>query len=168
MTKPKSKPKAATRSTARKTSKPKSRTRSAPASSKTCSAARYQARPHHCDAADAGWRHDRRYHDRNRMAAAFGARLSCRRGSQEARAQPCFRANGQGPGLSHQGWQRFVCRCRTGPSRRPDAMQKKRRNGRASTKTSVEDEIAHLRGLDLKGLTRTLAERVSKSQPPLI
>ncbi len=31
-------------------------------------------------------------------------------------------------------------------------MQKKRRNGRASTKTSVEDEIAHLRGLDLGGL----------------
>jgi hypothetical protein len=31
-------------------------------------------------------------------------------------------------------------------------MQKKRRNGRASTKTSIEDEIAHLRGLDLKGL----------------
>ena len=31
-------------------------------------------------------------------------------------------------------------------------MQKKRRNGRASTKTSVEDEIAHLRGLDLAGL----------------
>jgi hypothetical protein len=31
-------------------------------------------------------------------------------------------------------------------------MQQKRRNGRVSTKTSVEDEIAHLRGLDLKGL----------------
>jgi hypothetical protein len=31
-------------------------------------------------------------------------------------------------------------------------MQKKRRNGRTSTKTSVEDEIAHLRGLDLSGL----------------
>jgi hypothetical protein len=31
-------------------------------------------------------------------------------------------------------------------------MQKKRRNGRASNKTSVEDEIAHLRGLDLGGL----------------
>jgi len=31
-------------------------------------------------------------------------------------------------------------------------MQKKRRNGRASTKTSVVDEIAHLRGLDLGGL----------------
>src|SRR5437763_9308447 len=38
------------------------------------------------------------------------------------------------------------------PSRRPDAMQKKRHNGRTSTKTSVEDEIAHLRGLDLGGL----------------
>jgi hypothetical protein len=31
-------------------------------------------------------------------------------------------------------------------------MQTKRRNGRASTKTSVEGEIAHLCGLDLKGL----------------
>jgi hypothetical protein len=31
-------------------------------------------------------------------------------------------------------------------------MQKSRRNGHASTKTSVEDEIAHLRGLDLRGL----------------
>ncbi len=31
-------------------------------------------------------------------------------------------------------------------------MQKKHRNGRTSTRTSVEDEIAHLRGLDLKGL----------------
>jgi hypothetical protein len=31
-------------------------------------------------------------------------------------------------------------------------MRKKRRNGRVTTETSVEDEIAHLRGLDLKGL----------------
>jgi Protein of unknown function (DUF2924) len=31
-------------------------------------------------------------------------------------------------------------------------MRKKRRNGRATAKTSVEDEIVHLRGLDLKGL----------------
>src|SRR5258708_15736882 len=31
-------------------------------------------------------------------------------------------------------------------------MLEKRRNGRASTKTAMADEIAHLRGLDLKGL----------------
>ena len=31
-------------------------------------------------------------------------------------------------------------------------MRRKRRNGRVTTKTSFEDEIAHLRGLDLKGL----------------
>src|SRR6201984_2181801 len=31
-------------------------------------------------------------------------------------------------------------------------MRKKRRNGRVTTETSIEDEIAHLRGLDLKGL----------------
>ena len=30
-------------------------------------------------------------------------------------------------------------------------MREKRRNGRPTTKKSVEDEIAHLRGLDLKG-----------------
>jgi hypothetical protein len=36
-------------------------------------------------------------------------------------------------------------------SRQPDAMRKKRRNGRV-TETSIEDEIAHLRGLDLQGL----------------
>src|SRR5260221_14172457 len=31
-------------------------------------------------------------------------------------------------------------------------MRDKRRKGRAATKTSVEDEIVHLRGLDLNGL----------------
>src|SRR5467141_4467367 len=31
-------------------------------------------------------------------------------------------------------------------------MRKKRRNGRVTTDTSVEDEVVHLRGLDLKGL----------------
>src|SRR5580704_5316993 len=41
---------------------------------------------------------------------------------------------------------------RTGPGRQPEAMQKKLRNGRALTKKPVEDEIAHLRGLDLGGL----------------
>jgi hypothetical protein len=31
-------------------------------------------------------------------------------------------------------------------------MQKQRRNGRAATQSSIEDEIAHLRGLSIKGL----------------
>ena len=44
-------------------------------------------------------------------------------------------------------------------------MQKKRRNGRASTKMSVEDEIAHLRGLDLGGL-RSRWHSVFQSQAP--
>jgi hypothetical protein len=44
-------------------------------------------------------------------------------------------------------------------------MQKKGRNGRASTKTSVEDEIAHLRGLDLKGL-RSRWHSVFQRQAP--
>jgi hypothetical protein len=44
-------------------------------------------------------------------------------------------------------------------------MQKKRRNGRASTKTSVEDEIAHLRGLDLSGL-RSRWRSVFQRAPP--
>jgi len=48
-------------------------------------------------------------------------------------------------------------------------MQRKRRNGRASTKTSVEDEIMHLRGLDLKGLRarwRSVLQRPAPSHLP--
>ena len=43
-------------------------------------------------------------------------------------------------------------------------MQKQRRN-RTSTKTSVEDEIAHLRGLDLKGLRSRWRSVFQKPQP---
>jgi Protein of unknown function (DUF2924) len=44
-------------------------------------------------------------------------------------------------------------------------MSNKRRSGRASTKTSISDEIAHLRGLDLKGL-RSRWQSVFQSLPP--
>jgi hypothetical protein len=70
---------------------------------KDLDAVRHQARPHSCDAADASRRYDRRDHDGHGMAAAFGARLSCRCGSQETRSKSCFRTNGQGPGLPNQG-----------------------------------------------------------------
>jgi Protein of unknown function (DUF2924) len=43
-------------------------------------------------------------------------------------------------------------------------MSNKRRGGRASTKTSISDEIAHLRGLDLKGL-RSRWQSVFQSLP---
>src|SRR5258707_2494472 len=56
-------------------------------------------------------------------------------------------------------------RLRTGLNRRRDAMQKKHRNGRTSTRTSVEDEIAHLRGLDLKGL-RSRWQSIFRGQAP--
>jgi hypothetical protein len=44
-------------------------------------------------------------------------------------------------------------------------MQKKRRNGCASTKRPVEDEIAHLRGLDLGGL-RARWQSIFQRQAP--
>jgi hypothetical protein len=44
-------------------------------------------------------------------------------------------------------------------------MQKRHPNGHASTKTSIEDEIAHLRGLDLKGL-RSRWQSVFQRQAP--
>jgi Protein of unknown function (DUF2924) len=44
-------------------------------------------------------------------------------------------------------------------------MLGKRRSGRASTKTSISDEIAHLRGLDLKGL-RSRWQSVFQRLPP--
>ena len=44
-------------------------------------------------------------------------------------------------------------------------MLEKRRSGRAPTKTSIEDEIAHLRVLDLKGL-RSRWQSVFQKPPP--
>src|SRR6202011_921802 len=44
-------------------------------------------------------------------------------------------------------------------------MRKKRRNGRVTTETSIEDEIVHLRGLDLKGL-RARWQSVFQRPPP--
>jgi hypothetical protein len=44
-------------------------------------------------------------------------------------------------------------------------MLEKRRSGRVSTKTSIEEEIAHLRGLDLKGL-RSRWQSVFQKPPP--
>jgi Protein of unknown function (DUF2924) len=44
-------------------------------------------------------------------------------------------------------------------------MQKKRRNGSASTKRPIEDEISHLRGLDLRGL-RARWQSVFQRQAP--
>ncbi len=44
-------------------------------------------------------------------------------------------------------------------------MQGKRRNGRASTKKSMEDEIAHLRGLDLPGLRSRWQSVFQRSAP---
>jgi hypothetical protein len=44
-------------------------------------------------------------------------------------------------------------------------MLEKRRRGRASNKTSIEGEIAHLRGLDLKGL-RSRWQSVFQRLPP--
>jgi hypothetical protein len=47
-------------------------------------------------------------------------------------------------------------------------MQEKRRNGRFSTKISVEDEIAHLRGLDLKGLRARWLSVFQRLAPDLL
>jgi hypothetical protein len=44
-------------------------------------------------------------------------------------------------------------------------MPEKRRSGRASTKTSISDEIEHLRGLDLKGF-RSRWQSVFQRLPP--
>src|SRR5664280_105061 len=44
-------------------------------------------------------------------------------------------------------------------------MREKRRDGRGTNKTSADDEIAHLRGLDLKGLRSRWQSVFQKSAP---
>ena len=48
---------------------------------------------------------------------------------------------------------------------RRDAMRERRRTGRASTNTSIGDEIAHLRGLELKGLCARWQSVFQRSAP---
>src|ERR1700687_5262817 len=44
-------------------------------------------------------------------------------------------------------------------------MREKRRKGRVTTETPVEDEIVHLRGLDLKGLRARWQSVLQRSAP---
>jgi hypothetical protein len=46
-------------------------------------------------------------------------------------------------------------------------MQKKRRTGSAATRTPIEDEIAHLRGLDLCGLRARWQSIFQRKPPPI-
>ena len=145
MTKPKFKPKAATCSTARRSQKLKSRARPALASSKsTARADTKRARiismlrtPPGTTIAAIMTATDWQQHSVRGFLAGVVRRSSVlilfpnrptRVGSIASR----------------------IAKLRLQPPR-PDAMRRKRCNGRASTKTSVEDEIAHLRGLDLRG-----------------
>jgi hypothetical protein len=60
---------------------------------------------------------------------------------------------------------KLCLRLLTGLNTRPDTMQRKSRKGRAWTKTPVEDEIAHLRGLDLGGLRARWQSVFQRSAP---
>jgi hypothetical protein len=46
-------------------------------------------------------------------------------------------------------------------------MQKKLRDGRASTQKPVEDEIVHLHGLDLDGLRARWQSVFQRKAPPI-
>jgi hypothetical protein len=88
---------------------------------------------------------------RSKAATRSTARKTAKPASRK-RPAPTSSKPTAGPDTKHA---RIIAMLRTpagARNRRPDVMQKKRRNGRTSTRTYVEDEIAHLRGLDLKGL----------------
>src|SRR6266404_665679 len=148
MTKPKSRPKAATHSASRKSNKSRSRKRPAPASSKPV------ARP--------GTKHERIIAMLQTPAGATIASLVTATKWQQHSVRGFLAGvvrKKLGLNLVPTRGEYIASRTAqlrpppwTGLNRRLDAMQRKRRNGRTSTKTSVEDEIAHLRGLDLKGL----------------
>jgi hypothetical protein len=131
MTKPKSTTKAATRSASRKSSKSKSSKRPAPASSKQV------ARP--------GTKHDRII---AMLRTPVGATIASMPSQQNGISIRCaaflpvwfarisFPSKPTRVGYITSRMAKLRLPLRTGANRRPDAMQKKRRNGHASTKTS--------------------------------
>src|SRR5258708_7898205 len=154
MTKPKSKPKAATRSIARKTSK--SRAQSAHVLSKP--------------ATGPSTKHARIIAMLRTPAGTTIASLVTARNGSSIRCGaffPVSSARNSGSTLFQSKQTRgeyiasrtekFGLPLRTGLNRRPDAMQRKRRNGHASTKISLEHEIAYLRDLDLRSFRYTQA-----------
>src|ERR1700676_4634233 len=162
MTKPKSTTKAATRSASRKSSKFKSRKRPAPASSKPAARpATKHARiiamlrtPTGATIAAIVTATEWQQHSvRGFLAGVVRKKLGLNLVSEQTDKGRVYRIrDGKAPAGA-------------GLTRRPNVMQKRRRNGRASTKTSIESEIAHLRGLDLKGL-RARWQTVFRRQAP--
>src|ERR1019366_9044428 len=76
----------------------------------------------------------------------------------QAKAAAYLGNNPDAFGSGHVAWV-------TDDGGRRDAMQKKRRNSSASPKRPIEEEIAHLRDLDLKGL-RSRWQSVFGKQAP--
>ena len=156
MTKPKSKPKAAVRSTSRSTSKSRTRMRLAPSSSKT--AMRPDTKHARIIAmlrTPAGTTIAAPLIGSNIRCADFSLVLSAR-----SSVSIWFPNRPTKAGSTASRMERLRL-----PTSRRDAMLEKRRSVRVSTKTSIEDEIAHLRGLDLKGL-RSRWQSVFQKPPP--
>src|SRR5712675_1598408 len=159
MTKLKSKPKAAVRSSLRSTSKSRTRMRSAPSSSKTAMRpdtkhARIIAMlrtPAGTTIAAIMTATDWHQHSvRGFLAGVVRKKLGLNLVSEQTDKGRVYRIK-DGKASS--------------PTSRRDAMLEKRRSVRISTKISIEDEIAHLRGLDLKGL-RSRWQSVFQKPPP--
>src|SRR5258708_17113652 len=151
MTKSKSKPKAATRSPARKTAEATSRKRSAPASpSRQSGPAPSTPISLPCCVPRQAQQSLRSWPQPNGSSIQYAVFLPV--SSARNSGSTLFQSRLIRVGCTASGMARLRPPVRIALNRQPDAMQKKRRNGRVSTKTSVEDEIAHLRGLDLRGL----------------
>src|SRR5437870_3810477 len=102
------------------------------------------------------------------MAAAFGPRFLCRRGTQKAQAQPQLGEDRWRPDLPHRRYRRRTLGLPPISARHLSAMSRVVIEPAVPDGQVLDNEIAHLRGLEVKALRARWQTVFRRRAPPYL